>query len=241
MSKYKIRTNGRGNAWPIILGKTHPLYDINNVDDYANSSFSIIKYNKQETIIEKELLVDAGHGVIQYLLKHNNRIPEAVVLTHPHIDHSLSLDWIAQSFFKTTNKKYPLYASKMCWDLSLQFFPHLKNIVQFKELLPGKQITIEELTDLKLTFYPVFHGESALGAGMLYFELPENNSFRNAIFTGDLLCPLLRKKDYEVLQGCEVVYADANNRYPYPNSNHWSIINDYTDNRRNDVATQKWP
>ena len=223
MTKYKIRTNGRGNAWPILLGKTHKLYNIKNVEDYANASFSIIKYNISESIIEKELLIDAGHGAIQYLLKHNNRIPEAIVLTHPHIDHSLSIDWIVQSYYKSTKTKYPLYASKMCWDLNLQFFPHLKNIVNFKEILPGKQIVITELDDLKLTFYPVFHGESALGAGMLYFEFPEYNNFKKVLFTGDLLCPLLRKDDYETLKNCDIVYADSNNRFPYPNSNHWSL------------------
>ena len=230
MSKYKIRTNGRGNAWPILLGETHNLYDINNVDDYANASFSIIKYNNSESEIEKELLIDAGHGAIQYLLKNNNRIPDAIALTHPHIDHSLSVDWIVQSYYKTTKKKYPLYASKMCWDLSLQFFPHLKNLVNFKEILLGKQIIINELDDLKLTFYPVFHGESALGAGMLYFEFPEYNSFNKALFTGDLLCPLLRKKDYETLNNCDVIYADSNNRFPYPNSNHWSVSSDDKNN-----------
>jgi len=230
MSKYKIRTNGRGNAWPIILSKTHNLYDINNVEDYANASFSILKYNNSESAVEKELLIDAGHGAIQYLLKHNNRIPDAIALTHPHIDHTLSVDWIVQSYYKTTKKKYPIYASKMCWDLSLQFYPHLKNFVNFKEILPGKQTIIEELDDLKLTFFPVFHGESALGAGMLYFEFPDYNSFKKALFTGDVLCPLLRKTDYETLMDCDVVYADANNRFPYPNSNHWSVCDDDKNN-----------
>lgn len=216
-----IRTNGRGNAWPIPLGQQHPFYDINNVNDLANASFSILK--KENTKIEKEVLIDAGHGTIQFLLQNQNRIPEAIVLTHPHIDHTLSVDWVAQSYYRFTKKKYPLYASKMCWELTLQFFPHLEKIIDFKELLPACEHEIEEFTGLSVTFYPAFHGESALGAGMLFFNYSKSNTFSKALFTGDLLCPLLREGDYKELSGCEVIYVDCNNRFPYPKSNHWSI------------------
>ncbi len=46
--KNYLRINGRGNAWPIFLEKSHKFYDINNQNDYANASFSIIfeEYNK---------------------------------------------------------------------------------------------------------------------------------------------------------------------------------------------------
>jgi len=43
------------------------------------------------------------------------------------------------------------------------------------------------------------------------------------LFTGDLLCPLLRQADLDELQGLTAVFADANTRFPWPNSNHWSI------------------
>ena len=128
MSNVFIRVNGRGNAWPIPLGEEHPFYSSENIEDYANASFSII--GTEEDLIKNdninwEILIDAGHGTIQYLLKHENRIPEAIVLTHSHIDHTLSIDWIIQSYYQLNNRKkrYPIYASKLCWDNTFKSFP----------------------------------------------------------------------------------------------------------------------
>ena len=111
----------------------------------------------------------------------------------------------------------------MCWQRVLQSFPQLDKVVDFKELLPACEQKIEEFPNLSVTFYPVFHGESALGAGMLLFKYQNEKKLLKALFTGDLLCPLLRKKDYEELIGCDVLYVDSNNRLPYPSTNHWSI------------------
>lgn len=220
MQELYIRTNGRGNAWPIPLGQDHPFYDKQNSHDLANASYSIIKRTKHQ--IEAEILIDAGHGIIPFLLQNSNRIPEALVLTHPHIDHTLSIDWLAQSYFKLTRQKYPVYASKLCWDRALMAFPQLEKIVEFKELLPANEHYIKEFKHLSVTFYPVFHGESAPGAGMLFFKY-RKKSVSKALFTGDLLCPLLRTADYEELLDCKVIYVDSNNRFPYPKSNHWSV------------------
>jgi len=218
MSLY-IRTNGRGNAWPVPLGKDHSFYDKHNPEDLANASFSIIQNTNKKTV-EKELLIDAGHGAIQYLITHGNRIPNAVFLTHPHIDHTLSVDWIVQSHWRQFGTKYPLYASPLCAEQTLQHFPQIASMVDFRFLLPAKPVKVREFSGMQVRFYPVFHGESAMGAGMLLFEYQS----KKMLFTGDILIPLLRKVDYKYLQNCDVVYTDANNRYPYPNSNHWSIL-----------------
>jgi len=44
-----------------------------------------------------------------------------------------------------------------------------------------------------------------------------------AVFSGDLLLPLLRNKDYACLTNADYLIVDANNRFPYPRTNHWSI------------------
>ena len=250
MKNVYIRVNGRGNAWPIPLGQEHPFYSRNNIEDYANTSFSIIntngnKINLSESAsggpdsvisykkihnhnINWENLIDAGHGIVQYLIKHNNRLPEAIILTHPHIDHTLSMDWIIQSYYRYNNKKqYPVYASKLCWELVVQSFPHLKNMVKFNELKYGIPLKIKEAPNLKVIPFPVFHGENVPGATMLTFEYEDENLQKHkAIFSGDLLCPLLRNSDYQLLADAKVLFVDANNRFPYPGCNHWSIISE---------------
>lgn len=272
MKAIYIRVNGRGNAWPIPLGQEHPFYSRNNIEDYANTSFSIINTNGNKSPHQKfhphikpqhqnlwcggkinlsesasggpdsvisykkihnhninwEILIDAGHGIVQYLIKHNNRLPEAIILTHPHIDHTLSIDWIIQSYYRYNNKKrYPVYASKLCWELVVQSFPHLENIVKFNELKYGIPLKIKEAPDLKVIPFPVFHGENAPGATMLTFEYEDENLQKHkAIFSGDLLCPLLRNSGYQLLTDAKVLFVDANNRFPYPGCNHCSIISE---------------
>ena len=111
----QVRVNGRGNAWPVIVGQDHPFYDTTRIEDLANTSVSLIStqienYSSKE--INWELLLDAGHGAVQYLIKYYNRIPDALFLTHPHIDHTLGIDWIVQSYYKTY-KKLVLWIT--CW------------------------------------------------------------------------------------------------------------------------------
>jgi glyoxylase-like metal-dependent hydrolase (beta-lactamase superfamily II) len=222
MKKIFIRLNGRGNAWPVYFGSISPFYNPQNALDLSNASYSIVCIDNNNSKIINEVLIDAGHGIVQFLVQNQNHLPNALVLTHPHIDHCLSTDWIAQSFYKLTGQKLPLYASKLCWKQVLKSFPQLEKTIDFKELKPGLSKTIDEFNNFEITFYPVFHGESAQGAGMILFKNPKSGD--KALFTGDVLCPLLRKTDIEELNMCKVVYTDTNNRFAYPGSNHWSFM-----------------
>lgn len=227
MNQIKVRINGRGNAWPILLGQEHPFYDRTNYEDLANASCSIIKSSNskpKEEDIEWELMIDAGHGAIQYLIKNCNRIPDALFITHPHIDHIVGLDWIVQSYNKIKRKPYPVYMSRPCWEKVRIIFPHLVDLVEFKELVPYQKKEINELSGVELIPYPVYHGESAEGATMFFFKIGNGEDQTKILFTGDILCPLLRDEDYASISNIDLLVSDANNRFPYPKSNHWSII-----------------
>ena len=159
----------------------------------ANASFSILGLKGDEIVtdpIQWSLLIDAGHGAVQQIIKNENRIPEAILLTHHHLDHTLGIDWVIQSFwFKhDKQKKYPVYASALCWEHTVAAYPHLQNMVELVELTPGKTIKIKEVNGVKVTAYPVCHGPRAFGAMMLVLNF-ENG--KKVIFTGDCLCPLL--------------------------------------------------
>ncbi len=228
MRQIQVRINGRGNAWPVIIGQEHPFYNSQNLEDLANASCSIVcseKENPKANEIIWELMIDAGHGAAQFLIKNYNRIPEALFLTHSHIDHTLGIDWIVQSYYKTGKRRYPVYATKLCFEKTLLSFPHLKDFIEFKELIPFEEIRINDVKHTSVIPFPVYHGQSALGAVMLLFKIEDKSDFKKILFTGDILCPLLRDHDYNKLIDINLLIADANNRFPYPKSNHWSILN----------------
>lgn len=241
MSKLQVRINGRGNAWPVIMGQEHPFYNRQNIEDLSNASCSLVCSNQKNPTakeIEWEILIDAGHGAAQYLIKNYNRIPEALFLTHPHIDHTLGMDWIIQSYYKTYRKKYPVYATQLCFERTMVAFPHLIDFIEFRELMPYQEVQIQEIKDVSVIPFPVYHGQSAVGASMFLFKVSHNNIIK-VLFTGDILCPLLRNSDLDLLHNIDLLVTDANNRFPYPKSNHWSLINGVDQNPSNFLEAYK--
>lgn len=223
MTNFNFRVIGTGNAWPVLIGSEHPYYDRKNCNDLTNAAFSLFESNQNDEIIW-EVIIDAGFGTPQFLLHNHNRIPEAIVLTHPHLDHIAGIDWIVQSHYRIDKKHpFPVYCSALCWDSLINILPHLDGLMEHHELIPSVTVRIKEANELNVTAFPVYHGPNIQGAMLLLFEL-ENYPDKKIIFTGDILCPLLRKTDYTHLKKAKYLVTDANNRWPYPNSNHWSIL-----------------
>lgn len=230
-----MKINGRGNAWPVPLGQENPFYCSNGKIEYANASFSLMRFKqgiKDKKHLVFELLIDAGHGSIPELLRTYNRIPEALFITHPHFDHILGIDWIAQSYYRFHNKqKYPLYATQYCWNTILETIPHLEEIIAFHPLEPGVKTEVSEVENVMVTAFPVFHGVSAKGASMFLFETGKERVSK-VLFTGDVLFPLLNEQAYKELRNVDYLVVDSNNRFPYPRSNHWSISTGNKDGRK---------
>lgn len=248
-----IRVNGCGNAWPVFLGEDHPFYNRFNGDDLGSASYSLIGCNTKRFSIksvEWEIVIDAGHNTVPFLLRNENRIPEAVFLTHGHLDHILGTDWIAQSlnFKNTGSKKLPVYATYLCHQQLLQTIPHIQGAVNLCELKPGIKSAVNEIKNLHVTAFPVYHGDSARGAVMLLFEYKNGKNTAHALFTGDMVFPFLRNEDYTEISKAKVLYIDCTNRYCYPASNHTGFtgrpdtkpaIPDYTDEwRKNNPIEQ---
>jgi hypothetical protein len=80
---------------------------------------------------------------------------------------------------------------------------------------------VEETDGLSVTAFPVYHGDGAAGASMLLLEY--TGSSNTYLVTGDMLCPLLRRKDFDTLSRVRTMITDTNNLYPDPGSNHISF------------------
>lgn len=222
-----VRVNGVGSAWPVMIGDKHPVYSTGRLEDLSNASYSLICYkgeNIKHDNIEWQVMIDMGHHTIPSLILNENRIPEVVALTHGHADHFFGVDWIVQSYYSKygIKKKYPIYTTRPVWKSVLRTFSYLGQIAELKELFPGVKTTVEEIEGLTITAIPVYHGDSATGASMLYFE-NEQTGMKPVLFTGDLLCPLWRKKDLQIIKQASLVFIDCTNRFPCPTFNHMSF------------------
>lgn len=225
--KTAVRVNGTGSAWPVMIGDSHPVYSSGGIENLSNASYSLIRFDGNEPktgIIDWEAMIDMGHNTVPYLIKNENRIPEIVALTHGHADHFFGIDWVVQSYYSKygIRKKYPIYATRQVWESVLRTFNYLDQIAELRELLPGIKTKVNEIEGLTIIAIPVYHGESARGASMLYFE-NEIADMDPVLFTGDMLCPLWRKKDFHLLKKASQVFIDCTNRFPYPGYNHMSF------------------
>ncbi|MGD2035944.1 MAG: MBL fold metallo-hydrolase [Bacteroidales bacterium] len=219
-----VRINGTAPAWPVFLESKQPFYFPATCESLGSVSYSILadRRGKGESRLW-EVLIDAGHNTVPYLIRNGNRIPEAILLTHAHNDHVLGVDWIVQSFRYKHNKskKYPVYSTRAVMQEFLRLFPYLEEAVEHTELLPGRKTPVKETESLEVTAYPVFHGSATPGASMFCFE---GNGFHPVIITGDMLCPLLRKRDYHSIGRAAAMFTDTNNRFPDPYSGHASFV-----------------
>ena len=223
--KLELVVHGRGNAWPVPLGEEHPFYNREDPRDLGNASYSL--QLRDQDGLQASVLIDAGHGTVQSLLGSDNRIPDCICLTHGHLDHTLSVDWVVQSYWRKhgKEKRYPIYASDPVYRFLLQSYPHLEDLTEHRELQYGISSQVVPGAPLEVRAYPAYHGQSAVGASMLLFEYKG----RRILFTGDILAPLLRREDYDKLQGIDMLVVDANNRFPWPRTNHWSFAGSPSD------------
>lgn len=217
--KLELVVHGRGNAWPVPLGEEHPFYNRKDPRDLGNASYSLQLRDLDG--LRVSVLIDAGHGTVQSLLGGDNRIPDCICLTHGHLDHTLSVDWVVQSYWRKhrKEKRYPIYATVPVYRFLLQSYPHLADLTEHHELQYGISSQAVPGIPVEVTAYPAYHGQSAIGASMLLFDFHG----KRILFTGDILAPLLRNEDYENLRGIDLLVVDANNRFPWPRTNHWSF------------------
>jgi len=228
VAEVRIRVNGRGNAWPLELGSTDRRAPeiAGDLAEYANTSMSVVGLAGGENSGSLwEVLFDVGQGVVPFLIREGARLPDALILSHPHFDHTCGLDWLVNSHRHAqtragTTRKLPVYASEPCWQVVSRTFPWLLEWLEFRALHPGVTRSLDEAGGLRVTAFPVGHAEHSPGSIMALLEYGERDK---AVLTGDVIVPLLRRCDVDRLRGTRLVIADSTVRFPWPGCGHWSV------------------
>lgn len=228
MMRVIIRVNGRGNAWPLELGASGARHRSHKCStfEYANTSLSILGYASKDDVEPTwEVLFDVGQGVVPFLIQNGNRLPDAVLISHPHYDHVAGLDWLGASHRRNRRDqaKLPIFATTPCWGEVAGRFPWLNADFTITDLVFRQKTDIAVVPGLSVTAFPVFHGAFAPGACLMLLEYTEGSSRAKAILSGDLLTPLVEPSDYDLLSGAAVAYVDTNTRFPSPRTGHWSL------------------
>lgn len=224
-----IRINGRGNAWPLELGTRGTRHRSLrcSASEYANTSLSILGYaSMDDEEPQWEVLFDVGQGVLPFLVQNGNRLPDAVLLSHPHYDHVSGLDWLGASHRRNRDgqAKLPVFTTAPCWMDIISHYPWLSADFDPVALELRQRTNIDVAPGLSVTAFSVFHGAYAPGACLMLIEYVGKSGQAKAILSGDLLCPLIEPHDYDLLKEAAVAYVDANTRFPCPRSGHWSIV-----------------
>lgn len=215
-------STGVRNAFLLELGADNALHRALRSNPYHCANSSVLLRLWDAGSIIWQVLVDCGQGLAPMLIHLGNRLPDAVVITHPHFDHFVGLDHLEMSFHRHAGggKRLPLIATEPCYERMLTTLGHIKKYVDFRPIWPRSPYRVPEAPGLVVTPYPVFHGGHAPGASLLEFRMGE----RKIIASGDPLTPLLTAADVQQLTTPDLLIVDANTRFPSPTTGHWSIV-----------------
>ena len=226
-TEFLLRVNGIQPAFGFEFGLDSPRANEGRAGDpyrQANVSFSLVQRVTGKTV--RHTLIDCGMGVVPSLLDfertHGVHVVHEVLLTHPHLDHFVQLDWLSMCVVRNGRedqpRPLPIYASPECWEQGpARVHRYLAERSGFRPLRAGTAVV---LGDLVVTPFAVDHGPTAAGA--LGFVVEHGG--RRVVITGDF--NRIMNEDDPLFFAADVAFLEANTWHPADRTRHQSVLGD---------------
>lgn len=189
--KINIWTWGTGGAFGKEVGLLHPGRSTRH-----HTSTSII--GELVNDLKFHFLIDTGAPCVETMIGKNvKRIPDVLLITHPHVDHVSDLDKLVNSrkrSFKLLRKDFvplPIICTNECLEdpkngLKAKFY-YLKDLVKWTiipvydlwysirkpdgKLIPSNMITQQAIFPIEFKSLPVYHAPHSLGSCLFIFRI----------------------------------------------------------------------
>lgn len=185
----EVKVLGTSNAWgpnPFLPEPPGPMTGrLSN-----GTSVEIRKYRTSLLVTsadKKKILVDCGPDFLHQVreFKEDIDIPDAVLLTHSHLDHIGGLDDL--SLYRHI-RPIPTYATAVCWDtvVNERGFGYLVGrVVAQRILFRGQFANSFYIGSVRVTPFPVEHSPFAPGAVGYVFQETGDADQKCVLYTGD--------------------------------------------------------
>lgn len=173
----------------------------------------------------ESILMDCGPDLRIQMKANQMERPDAVLITHEHLDHFGGLDDLLafrRSMPRESWKPIPVYATDQCWKaIEVRFGYLLGSLIEQRLAVPGVQL---EGLKTRVIPFKTYHGPSAAGSvGYVLEEQVSGQDFK-IVYTSDFSRleaepPLLMEPDVLIIQS------------------HW--LNEPRENRPNHMSFQR--